>query len=379
MIYFDQAATVLPKPAEVAQACYDAVRWGGNGGRGGHGAAMGSLRMAYDLRCQAAELFGFSAPERVCITGGATDSLNIAIGGMFCPGDHIITTALEHNSVLRPLYRLREQGVELTILPIDKSGQVKWFELERAVRKNTKALVCCHGSNLTGAVQPLEELGQLCREKGIALVVDAAQTAGLFPIHMEQMHIDVLAVAGHKSLMGPQGIGLLLVSPEVDVRSFRVGGTGVQSMSETQPAEYPTHLEAGTLNGAGIAGLTAAVKLLRSQDRDELRRREQAYARMFYDGVKDLPGVTCYGNFACEERCPIVSLNLGDWDSAAVSDELEQRFGIAVRPGLHCAPLVHKAFGTTEQGMVRFSFSHVNTEEEVRLGIAAVRTLALEE
>ena len=378
MIYFDQAATVLPKPECVARACYDAVRWGGNGGRGGHDAALDSLRGAYRVRCQAAERFGLSRPERVCFTAGATDGLNIVLNGALNPGDHVITTALEHNSVLRPLYRLKEQGVELTILPLTEEGTVDWSKLENALRKNTKALVCCHGSNLTGAIQPLGELGAFCRERGILFLVDAAQTAGLFPIHMEEMGISALAAAGHKSLLGPQGVGLLLASPGVELRPFRVGGTGVQSQNPRQPEEYPTRLEAGTLNGPGIAGLGAALDWLDSQDTDALRRREQRLARQFYEGVRALPGVNLYGNFDAAERCPIVSLNLGGWDSTAVADELAQRFDIAVRPGLHCAPLAHEAFGTTEQGMVRFSFSHVNTEDEVEQGIRAMRTLALE-
>ncbi len=378
MIYFDQAATVLPKPESVAQACYEAVRWGGNGGRGGHHAALDSLRQEYAVRCQAAELFGLSKPEQVCFTGGATDGLNIALNGLLNPGDHVITTALEHNSVLRPLYRLQEQGVELTILPLTADGEVEWTKLDSAVKENTRALVCCHGSNLTGAVQPLEELGIFCKTKGIVFVVDAAQTAGVFPIHMEQMGIHVLAAAGHKSMLGPQGIGLLLVSDGILLRPFRVGGTGVQSTLRQQPEEYPTRLEAGTQNGPGIAGLGAALEWLQGQDRTMLRKKEQALAEMFYEGVKNLPGIRFYGNYAAEERCPIVSLNLADRDSASVADQLAQRFSIAVRPGLHCAPLVHKAYGTTEQGIVRFSFSHVNTEEEIQQGILAMRTLALE-
>lgn len=378
MIYLDQAATVLPKPECVARACYDAVRWGGNGGRGGHNASLDSLRVVYKARCQVAERFGLAQPERVCFTAGATDSLNIVLNGTLNPGDHVITTALEHNSVLRPLYHLRERGVELTILPLTENGEVDWLRLPGAVRPNTRALVCCHGSNLTGAVQPLFRLGQFCRENGLLFIVDAAQTAGLFPIHMAEMGISALAAAGHKSLLGPQGIGLLLVSPGVDVRPFRMGGTGVQSRNTHQPEEYPTHLEAGTLNGPGIAGLGAALDWLAGQDTEKLRRREQDFARRFYEGVRDLPGLNVYGNFDTAERCPIVSLNLGSWDSAAVADELAQRFGIAVRPGLHCAPLVHAHFGTTEQGMVRFSFSHVNIEDEVEQGIAAMRVLALE-
>ena len=208
--------------------------------------------------------------------------------------------------------------------------------------------------------------------------MDAAQTGGLFPIHMEEQHISLLCLTGHKSLMGPQGIGALLVAPGVELRPGRVGGTGVQSALTTQPREYPTRMEAGTLNSTGIVGLGAALEWLEEQGADTLRRREQELTRRFYEGVREIPGVTIYGDFSSWERCPIVSLNLGNWDSAAVGDQLCQRFGIATRSGLHCAPLAHRALGTERQGAVRFSFSHFNTQEEIDQGIAALRTLATE-
>ena len=378
MIYFDQAATSLPKPEPVARACYEAVLHGGNGGRGGHAAALGSLRSGLEVRRMLAGLFGLSRPERVCFAGNATDSLNIALGGLLSPGDHVITTAMEHNSVLRPLYRLGTQGVDYTVLPADARGRVAWDRLESELRPNTRALVCHHGSNVTGNLNDLAALGRFCRGHGITFVVDAAQTAGLYPIHMEEMGIGLLCVTGHKSLMGPQGIGALLVGNGIELRPFRVGGSGVRSASPTQPPEYPTRLEAGTLNGPGIAGLGAALEWLLARDPVALRRREEELARWFYLGVRELPGVAVYGDWSDDERCPIVSLNLEDWDSALVSDELEERFGIATRPGLHCAPLAHEALGTVRQGAVRFSFSHFNTEEEVDRGITALRTLATE-
>lgn len=378
MIYFDQAATSLPKPQAVAWACYQAVLRAGNGGRGAYSPALDSLRFDYDVRCHLAQWFGLSAPERVCFTGNATDSLNLALGGILNPGDHVITTAMEHNSVLRPLYRLEEQGVEVTILPADSMGRVDWSDLEPALKANTRALVCAHGSNVTGNLNDLTALGQFCREKGLFFIVDAAQTGGIFPIHMEQQHISLLCLTGHKSLMGPQGIGALLVAPGVELRPGRVGGTGVQSALKTQPREYPTRMEAGTLNSTGIAGLGAALDWLEEQGADTLRQREQQLTRRFYEGVREIPGVTVYGDFSSWERCPVVSLNLGDWDSARVSDQLFQRFDIATRSGLHCAPLAHRALGTEKQGAVRFSFSHFNTPEEIDQGIQALRTLATE-
>lgn len=378
MIYFDQAATSLPKPEPVAKACYEAVLRGGNGGRGGHGASLESLRSAYEVRQALADWFGLNCPERVCFTGNATDSLNIALRGLLKPGDHVITTVMEHNSVLRPLYRLENEGMEVTILPADALGRVAWGGLEGALRPNTRALVCCHGSNLTGNLNDLKALGRFCRRHGIVFVVDAAQTGGLYSIHMEEQNIDLLCLTGHKSLLGPQGIGALLVGDGVKLKPFRVGGTGVQSERRDQPEEYPTLLEAGTLNGPGIAGLGAALDWLKERGPAALREQEEALARRFYEGVADLPGVTVYGDFSALHRCPIVSLNLGDWDSAAVSDELATRFGIATRPGLHCAPLAHRALGTQRQGAVRFSFSHFNTAGEIDRGIAALRTLATE-
>ena len=378
MIYFDQAATTLPKPEPVARACYEAVLSGGNGGRGAYDASLGSLRGAYGVRCKLARWFGLSAPERVCFTANATDSLNIALQGLLSPGDHVITTAMEHNSVLRPLYRLEKRGVELTILPADGKGRVDWDALAPALRTNTRALVCQHGSNVTGNLNHLTALGAFCRAHGLAFVVDAAQTGGLFPIRMEEQHIDLLCLTGHKGLSGPQGVGALLVGPGVELRPFRVGGTGVQSARKSQPPEYPTRLEAGTLNGPGIAGLGAALDWLEEQGPERLYRREQALARRFLEGVLELPGVTAYGDLDAPERCPIVSLNLEEWDSAAVGDQLFQRFGIATRAGLHCAPLAHQALGTQRQGAVRFSFSHFNTEDEIDRGLAALRTLATE-
>lgn len=378
MIYLDQAATHLPKPERVAKACYDAVLGAGNGGRGGHGASLDALRLAYGVRCKLAERFGLSHPERVCFTGNATDSLNIALRGLLRPGDHVITTAMEHNSVLRPLYLLEGQGVELTILPADRFGRVQWDRLPGSVRPNTRALVCQHGSNLTGNLNPLKTLGSFCRQRGLTFIVDAAQTAGMFPIHMEGQQIDVLCLTGHKSLMGPQGIGAVLVGAGVELSPFRVGGTGVQSHSKGQPEEYPTRLEAGTLNLPGIAGLGAALDWLAEHDPDALGAKARLLARTFYEGVEDLPGVTVYGDFSTRERCPIVSLNLGEHDSAAVSDELFERFAIATRPGIHCAPLAHEALGTTKQGAVRFSFSHCNTTQEVQTAIEAIRVLATE-
>ena len=308
----------------------------------------------------------------------ATDSLNMAIQGLFEPGDHVITTQMEHNSVLRPLYRKEKEGVDLTIIPCDEKGRMCLDVLAGSMRPDTKALVCTHASNLTGNVNDLEKLGALCQENGTLFVVDAAQTAGLLPIDMERMHIDVLCFSGHKGLLGPQGMGGICVREGVKMKPFRVGGTGIRTFDKEQPDEMPTLLEAGTLNMPGIAGLRAGVEYILEKGTDVIWRQADAYARAFYEGVKHLPGVWLYGDFDADVRTPVVTLNLKDYDSAAVADELMQRFDIAVRSGGHCAPLMHQALGTGKQGAVRFSFSHFNTMDEVQEAVKAMRILAWE-
>ena len=378
MIYFDNAATTLQKPECVVHAVTQALTTFGNPGRGVHDPSLAASRAVYDARCAVARLLHAENPSRIALTANATESLNIAIKGTLHPGDHIITTALEHNSVLRPLYRLREQGAAVDFVPADRRGQLDYGAFSRLLRPNTRAVVCTHGSNLTGDLADIGFIGDFCRSHGLLFILDASQTAGVFPIHMAQQHIDVVCFTGHKSLLGPQGTGGLCVGEGVDIRPFAVGGTGVQSFSETQPAEYPTRLEAGTLNGHGIAGLGAALDHLRSVGPETVRVRESALARRFYETVRSLPGVTVYGDFSTEVRAPIVTLNIGDYDSAAVSDELAERFGIATRPGAHCAPLLHRALGTAEQGAVRFSWGWANTEAETDAAAEAVRILAAE-
>lgn len=312
-------------------------------------------------------------------TANSTEALNIAIYGLFSSGDHVISTDLEHNSVLRPLYDLQTRGVSVDFVPADRQGNIRYEDMETLFRPETKAVVCTHASNLTGNLLDIAKIGAMAHAHGALLVVDASQTAGAVPIDMRRMNIDVLCFTGHKSLLGPQGTGGLCVSPKLRLAPLCVGGSGVHSFDREHPSQMPTALEAGTLNGHGIAGLAAALEWLEETGLNTIRRREQALADRFYRGVKDLPGVKCYGDFSVKERSPIVALNLGDWDSALVSDELAQRFGILTRTGAHCAPLIHKAMGTVEQGAVRFSFGYFNTEEEVDTAIRAVETLCMED
>lgn len=376
MIYLDNAATTMKKPEEVIEAVVQAMHSMGNAGRGAHGASLQASRTIYDTRELLCRFFGGTDPRQIVFTSNSTESLNIAIKGLFQPGDHVITTMLEHNSVLRPLYEMEEKGVELTIIPADKKGVIDYNDIEKAIRLNTKAVVCTHGSNLTGNVVDIERIGKLTKQKGILLVVDASQTAGVFPVDVKKMNIDVLCFTGHKGLMGPQGTGGMYIREGLQIRPLKSGGSGVQTYSKIHPLEMPTALEAGTMNGHGIAGLHAAVEYIQRIGMDQIRKREQECMKTFYEGVIQVPGVKVYGDFHDMNRCAIVSLNIGDYDSSEVSDELLTEYGISTRPGAHCAPLMHEALGTVEQGAVRFSFSHFTTDEEVDIAIKAIRELA---
>ncbi len=379
MIYMDNAATTMRKPKEVAEAVVNAMNSMGNAGRGANEASLSAARVIYETRELLADFFGAENPKRIVFTNNSTESLNVAIKGILNPKDHVITTMLEHNSVLRPLYEMEEKGIELSIIKSDKKGKISYQEMEEAIRSNTKAIICTHGSNLTGNMIDIETVGKIAKKHGLLFVVDASQTAGVYPIDVQKMNIDLLCFTGHKSLLGPQGTGGLYVREGVQVRPLKTGGSGVQTYSKTHPAEMPTALEAGTLNGHGIAGLHAALLYLKEEGIETIRKKELEYMWQFYHGVENIPNVKVYGDFETEKRCPIVTLNIGDYDSSEVSDELLVEYGISTRPGAHCAPLMHEALGTVEQGAVRFSFSHYNTKEEVETAIRAIKELAEEE
>ena len=379
MIYMDNAATTMQKPQQVIDAVAAAMCSMGNAGRGAHAASLGAARTIYDAREKLACFFHAENPKQIAFTMNSTESLNIALKGVLNPGDHVITTMLEHNSVLRPLYELQEKGTELTILKSNPQGTPHYEDFEKAIKENTKAIVCTHGSNLTGNLVDVKRVGEIAKKHGVLFIVDASQTAGVFPIDVQEMGIDILCFTGHKGLLGPQGTGGIYVREGLIVRPLLCGGSGVQTYNKKHPSEMPTALEAGTLNGHGIAGLDAAVEYLMETGIDTIREREQDLMWRFYEGVKDIPGVKVYGDFSTRERCAIVTLNIGDYDSSEVSDELLMTYGISTRAGGHCAPLMHEALGTVEQGAVRFSFSHYNTDEELNTAIQAVKEMAAEE
>ncbi len=407
-IYADSAATSLHKPFPVEKAMTEALHRLGNGGRGVCGPALRSARSTYEARKLLAGFFQVDRPEHVIFTSGVTESLNMAIKGILKPGDRVLTTAMEHNSVLRPLYEMADRGVKLEILPCTPQGTLDMEALRKALEEwkanaaedrgagalkregghgpeedrgfqgPVKAVVCTHASNVTGNRNDIRAIGRLCRENGSVFILDAAQTAGFWPISMELDQIDVLCFTGHKSMLGPQGTGGLCLREGIQIGTFKSGGSGIRSFDKKQPVGLPEALEAGTLNGPGIAGLAAGVRFIHAVGMERIRKREQDLARAFYEAVRGLPGVKVYGDFDQEDRAPIVSLNIGICDAAMISDELAEEYGICTRAGAHCAPLMHEHFGTVGQGMVRFSFSYTNTEEEVELMAKAVRKIAAE-
>lgn len=376
MIYFDHAATSLQKPETVIKAVTEAMTSLGNASRGAHSAALGSNRVVYETRELLADLFHIDDPSRIAFTMNATESLNIAIAGIFRPEDHVITTVMEHNSVLRPLYRLEESGTGISFLQVDEKGNISYEELENAIRPNTRAVICTHASNLTGNVLDLEKIGKICERHHLLFLVDASQTAGIIPIDVQKMKISVLCFTGHKGLLGPQGTGGIYVAPDISIRPLIVGGSGVQSYSKKQPDEMPARLEAGTLNVHGIAGLHASLMYIIEKGVACIYREEHEKTSYFYKKIRNIPGIHIYGEPEAELHAPVIALNISDYDSAEIADELMENYGIATRAGAHCAPLMHRALGTWEQGAVRFSFSQFNTKEELDAGIQALRELA---
>lgn len=378
MIYLDNAATTMHKPQTVIDAVTQAMCSLGNAGRGATSGALDAARTIHACRAKLARLLGCPRADHVCFTPNSTAALNTAINGVVRPGDHVVTTVLEHNSVLRPLNRLAaEQGVTVEHAGCDTNGVLDYDELERLVTPGTRAVVVTHASNVTGNAVDIARVAALAHAAGALVIVDASQSAGTAHIDMRAMGLDVVCFTGHKGLMGPQGTGGLAVAEDVDVVPWAMGGTGVHSFDTLQPMEWPTRLEAGTLNGHGVAGLSAGLDFIEAQGGVEaIATHERALADRFLAGVREIPEIKLYGAFDQPVRSAIVSLNVGDIDSAEVSDALMQGWGIATRPGAHCAPLMHRALGTERQGVVRFSFGYFNTAEEVDTAIDALRNLA---
>ena len=376
MIYFDNAATTINKPQEVIDAVVNAMQNCGNSGRGVNDASLLASREIYEARCIINDFFNGYGAENTVFTSNATEALNLAINGILGPHDHVITTIMEHNSVLRPLNYLKDIGLQVDYVEADKNGNLNYEQFNSFVKENTKAIIMNHCSNVTGNIFDIDQVGKIAFENNLAFIVDAAQSAGLVDINMKNSNIDVLCFTGHKSLLGPQGTGGLCINPKINIRATKSGGTGIQSFNSHQPDQLPSKLEAGTLNAHGIAGLASAVKYINKVGLSNLRKHELETAKYFYEKLTEIDDITVYGDFASfDNRTAIVSFNLKDLDSGIVSDKLSTNYGICIRSGAHCAPLVHKHFGTEDRGMVRFSFSAKNTKSEVDIAIDALNEI----
>lgn len=379
MTYFDNAATTFPKPDIVYEKIMKAMReYGANPGRSGHKLALKANRGIYKTRSSIAKLFNIEDPLDMIFTFNATQSLNIGIKGILKKGDHVITTTMEHNSVLRPIRHLEDIGVENTILQADSTGMIDPIQIEDAIKPNTKLIVTTHVSNLTGTIMPIEKIGKIAKAHDIIYLVDAAQSAGVYDIDVDKMNIDLLAFPGHKGLLGPQGTGGLYIRKGIKVEGIFQGGTGSDSHSLIHPELSPDKFESGTLNAPGIVGLGAGVKYINEMGIDKIRKHEELLTKEFIQGAKEIENVKLYGTLDIKTQGAVVSLNIGDIDSSEIAYILDDKYDIQVRPGMHCAPLAHKTIGTFDQGTVRFSFGAFNTFEEIKYALNALKDISQE-
>lgn len=378
MIYFDHSATSYPKPECVKKAMYESFDVYGNAGRGTYALSLRASRLIYKTR-EYCKMF-FDAPQhaQVVFTSGATESLNIIIKGMLQTSDHVITTTLEHNSVLRPLYDMQQQGVELSFLSCDYKGVLNIDEIEKQIQKNTKMLICTHASNITGNVNDIKAIGEICHKHDIIFVVDVAQSAGHYPFSMIEDGIDILCFSGHKGLLSPTGIGGIVMKQEYEIQPLISGGTGFDSYAKKQPSTLPEHLEAGTMPIHAIAGLYAGLKYIHDIGIEQIHKKEIGLANLFYQRLIQIPDVRVIGDFKSRKRCAIVSFMIDGYTSDEIVDILSDEYDIAVRGGAHCAPLLHEYFHTTETGLIRFSFGYENSEKEVCIALDALQQIVSE-
>ena len=379
MIYFDNAATSFPKPKIVYDEIIDAMtQYGSNPGRSGHKMALKSSRGIFNTRNKISKLFNIKNPMNVILTFNCTESLNMGIKGILKPGDHVITTSMEHNSVLRPIIYLEKLGITNTIVEGDSKGRIDPNDIENSIKPETKMIVTTHISNLTGTIMDIEAIGAIAKKHNIIYFVDGAQSAGVYPIDVEKMNIDMLAFPGHKSLLGPQGTGGLYVREGLDIVELFQGGTGSVSDSLVQPDMMPDKFETGTPNAPGIIGLGAGIEYILEVGMENIRKKEEDLTQYFIKEAQKIEKIKLYGPLTLGQHAPVVSLNIGDADSSEISYILDEEYDIGVRPGLHCAPLAHKTIGTFKQGVVRFSFGFENTYEEIDLAIKALKDIAKE-
>jgi cysteine desulfurase family protein len=376
MIYFDNAATSYPKPEALYQEIGNRMKtYGANPGRSGHEFGLETNRAIYETREALNEIFHGENPLYFVFTANATDSINLVILGLLKKGDHVIATETEHNSVLRPLELAKSRGVSVSLVTVDDHGWVNPKEIEEEICARTKLVVCTHASNVTGAIQPIERIAEITKEKGVYFLVDAAQSAGVLPIDLSKTKIDFLAITGHKSLYGPQGIGSLYIRDPMSLPVVKTGGTGSRSSDLKQPDAMPDRFESGTVNTPGILGLQMGLDFVRSRGREKLFAQEFALTQVLMKELNKIPGIQLYGPPIGDPRVPVVSFNLGDLDSAEMSFLLDDQFDIITRGGLHCAPLIHRRLGTMEQGAVRVSLGAFSTMQEIDSFLEAIRAI----
>ncbi|MGN9166112.1 aminotransferase class V-fold PLP-dependent enzyme [Tissierellaceae bacterium HCP3S3_D8] len=377
MIYFDNAATSFPKPNSVYDKIIGSMKeYGANPGRSGHRLALEASRGIFETRNLLSKLFNTGNPMNIIFTFNCTESLNLGIKGILESGDHVITTSMEHNSVLRPLKYLESMGVEHTIVGANNMGMIDPVDIENAIRSNTKLIITTHVSNLTGSIMPVSDIGKIARESGIYYLVDGAQSVGIYDIDVEKMNIDILAFPGHKGLLGPQGTGGLYIRDGINLKSIFQGGTGSASHSLEQPEIKPDKYESGTLNASGIIGLGEGVRYIMEKGIENIRVHEEELTKHFIEELINVDRVKMYGPLDISKQGAVVSLNIRNMDSSELAYILDQEYDIAVRPGLHCAPLAHETIGTFEQGTVRFSFGVFNTHDEIEIGVKALKEIA---
>jgi cysteine desulfurase family protein len=378
LIFLDNGATSFPKPEEVYRYMDHFYRnFGVNPGRSGYDLCMEAGLVVEETRKLLTDFFHGTDPNRLCFGYNSTDALNLIIFGMLRPGDHAVTTTLEHNSVLRPLYHLSRQGVDVDSVPFDAAGFVDPEEIRKKIRPATRLVIVNHASNVIGTVQPIAAIGRICREAGVPFAIDASQSAGKVPIDMEAQFVDVVAFTGHKSLLGPTGIGGLYVREGIEIRHTRAGGTGVRSAVKAHLDEYPYRLEYGTPNVMGIAGLKAGLSWVLAKGLDVVHAEEMRLAGILLDGLRAIPRVVLYCLDNLENHIAVLAFNIEGMDAADVGTMLDVDFGIACRTGLHCAPRVHEQLGTDKiHGAVRFGIGPFNTEEHIRKAVEAVRKIA---
>lgn len=379
LIYFDNAATSWPKPEETLRAMDRYQRLvGGSPGRSGHRLSIEAGRIIMNTRESLARLFGTEYPFQIVFTKNATEALNMAMARFLSAGDHVITSSMEHNSVMRPLRDLESRGVELSVIPCSPRGEMDPGDLSLAIKDNTKAIVLTHASNVTGAIMPISDVGNIAREHGLTFCVDAAQTAGSLPIHVEEMNIDLLAFTGHKSLFGPQGTGGLYIRKDLEkkIPPLLLGGTGSRSEFEQQPDFMPDRYESGTPNTIGLAGLGGGVTYILQKGVENIQTEEMMLTRRFLDGMKTIGGVHVYGPDNTAHWISVVSFNIDGMTPSEASLAFDEQFGIMCRPGLHCAPAAHRTIGTFPGGTIRFSFGYFNTPDDIDHALNAVRKLS---